>query len=66
MEEQEKTMVIAIPEKASNWESNLLQPWQGIRAGDEGSFLIKIRKRGHTPVLLGVEKLQSSFHVPLA
>ena len=31
---------------------------------DGNKFLIKIRKRGHTPVLLGVEKLQSSFCVP--
>ena len=31
---------------------------------DGNKFLIKIRKRGHTPVLLGVEKLQSSFQVP--
>lgn len=38
MEEQEKTMVIAIPEKASDWWSNLLQPWQGIRAEDEDRF----------------------------
>ncbi len=31
---------------------------------DGKKFIIKIRKRGHTPVLLGVEKLQSSFRVP--
>ncbi len=31
---------------------------------DGEKFIIKKRKRGHTPVLLGVEKLQSSFRVP--
>ncbi len=37
-------------------------PGRVVYDGDK--FLIKIRKRGHTPVLLGVEKLQSSFRVP--
>ena len=33
---------------------------------DGEKFIIKIRKRGHTPVLLGVDKLQSSFRVPMS
>lgn len=37
-------------------------PGRVVYDGDK--FLIKIRKRGHTPVLLGVEKLQSPFRVP--
>ncbi len=31
---------------------------------DGKKFLIKIRKRAHTPVLMGVEKLKTPFHVP--
>ena len=31
---------------------------------DGNNFTIKIRKRAHTPILLGVKKLQNSFTVP--
>lgn len=31
---------------------------------DGSNFTIKIRKRAHTPILLGVKKLQNSFTVP--
>lgn len=31
---------------------------------DGNKFLVKIRKRGHTPILTGVEKLQTHFTVP--
>ena len=31
---------------------------------DGNKFLVKIRKRAHTPILKGVEKLQTSFTVP--
>ncbi|VAX36711.1 hypothetical protein MNBD_UNCLBAC01-1866 [hydrothermal vent metagenome] len=31
---------------------------------DGEKFLIKIRKRSHTPILMGVEKLQTPFRVP--
>ncbi len=37
-------------------------PGKVIYDGDK--FLIKIRKRAHTPILKGVEKLQTSFSVP--
>jgi hypothetical protein len=31
---------------------------------DGNSFTVKIRKHSHTPILLGVEKLQSPITVP--
>ncbi len=31
---------------------------------DGNNFIVKIRKRAHTPVLLEVEKLQSPIKVP--
>ena len=31
---------------------------------DGKGFIIKIRKRAHTPILLGVERLQESINVP--
>ncbi len=31
---------------------------------DGNKFLVKIRKRAHTPILIGVEKLQTHFTVP--
>ena len=31
---------------------------------DGNKFLVKIRKREHTPVLLEVEKLQVPFNIP--
>lgn len=37
-------------------------PGQIVYNGKE--FIIKIRKRAHTPILLGVKKLQESFAVP--
>jgi hypothetical protein len=37
-------------------------PGKVIYDGDK--FLVKIRKRAHTPILKGVEKLQTSFSVP--
>jgi transposase len=37
-------------------------PGQIVYDGDK--FTIKIRKRAHTPILLGVEKLQNGFTVP--
>lgn len=36
----------------------------GQIAYDGDKFTIKIRKRAHTPILLGVEKLQNGFTVP--
>jgi hypothetical protein len=36
----------------------------GQIAYDGSSFTIKIRKRAHTPILLGVKKLQNGFTVP--
>ncbi len=37
-------------------------PGKVIYDGDK--FLVKIRKKAHTPILKGVEKLQTSFSVP--
>ena len=37
-------------------------PGQIIYDGE--NFTVKIRKRAHTPILLGVEKLQQEFSVP--
>jgi transposase len=37
-------------------------PGQVVYDGDK--FMIKIRKRAHTPILLGMEKLQNGFSVP--
>ena len=37
-------------------------PGRVIYDGDK--FMVKIRKRGHTPILKEVEKLQTPFHVP--
>jgi hypothetical protein len=37
-------------------------PGQIVYDGDK--FTIKIRKRAHTPILLGMEKLQNGFSVP--
>ena len=31
---------------------------------DRNEFIIKIRKRAHTPILLGVKKLQNSIAIP--
>ena len=31
---------------------------------EKGKFLIKIRKRSHTPILKGLKKLQTPFSVP--
>ena len=31
---------------------------------DGEKFVVKIRKRSHTPILMGVEKLQKPFSVP--
>ncbi|KHE90291.1 hypothetical protein S225a_25000 [Candidatus Brocadiaceae bacterium S225] len=31
---------------------------------DDNKFLVKIRRRAHTPILKGVEKLQTHFSVP--
>jgi len=36
----------------------------GIVSYDGNNFKIKIRKRSHTPILLGVEKLKKPFIVP--
>ncbi len=37
-------------------------PGQVVYDGNE--FIIKIRKRAHTPILLGVKQLQNSFKIP--
>ncbi|MBF0121078.1 MAG: hypothetical protein HQK79_19785, partial [Desulfobacterales bacterium] len=31
---------------------------------DGEKFIIKIRKRSHTPILKGIKKLEEPFHVP--
>lgn len=41
MKEQEKKVkVLAIPKRVSDWGNDLLQPWQGFRAGIEGSISV--------------------------
>jgi hypothetical protein len=37
-------------------------PGRVIYDGDK--FLVKIRKRSHTPILKGIEKLQNPFPIP--
>ena len=52
----EKTLAPSLFKKFIN------MPGRVIYDGDR--FLIKIRKRGHTPILKGVKKLQFPFHLP--
>jgi IS5 family transposase len=41
MQKQEKKVsVLAIPKRATDWGNDLLQPWQGFRAGIEGSISV--------------------------
>lgn len=37
---EKKVKVLAIPKRASDWGNELLQPWQGFRAGIEGSISV--------------------------
>lgn len=37
---EEKVKVLAIPRKVTDWGNELLQPWQGFRAGIEGSISV--------------------------